>query len=344
MNVKPWSGGDADRWDRFVRRQADGTFFHLTGWKTVIERTYGFAADYFYAEEDGEVAGVLPLFHVRRPFAGSALISVPFGVYGGVLAASEAAQQALLARARDRAAQLGAGYVEFKSIRRQFEDLPTRADLYVTFRQELDPDPEVNLERIPRKTRRMVRVSLKNGLEAEVTRAGLSDFYEIYAASVHRLGTPVFPRFLFTSLLQTFPKDCFFLFVRHGGRRVGGVLTFAFRDTLLPYYGGALREFNHLAVNNFMYWQLMEHGRQTGYRWFDFGRSKRNAASGSYDFKRHWGMQEVGLEYQYYLRPGVPLPDVNSANPRYQFLVSAWKKLPLPLTKILGPRLVRYFP
>lgn len=343
MDVKPFSEADAARWDRFILQQAHGTFFQSTGWKRVIERTFGYTPIYYYAESGGEIVGILPLFHIRNLLVRSALISVPFGVYGGLLADNPDARQALLEKAKALAEQWRAEYVEFKSVYKTIDDLPTK-DLYVTFVQELQADPEANLEWIPRKTRRMVRVSLKNNLDVEFTREGLNDFYDIYATSLHQLGTPAFPLPLFRHLLETFPKECFFLFVRHGGRRIAGVMTFAYKDCLLPYYGGAYRAFNHLAVNNFMYWKLIEYGGLNGFRWFDFGRSKKNVGSGSYDFKRHWGMQEINLEYQYYLRPGARLPDLNPANPKYKFFVEGWKKLPFPLTKILGPRLVRFFP
>ncbi|MBI1745179.1 MAG: FemAB family PEP-CTERM system-associated protein [Acidobacteria bacterium] len=342
MDVKRFAEADAIHWDHFVRQHEDGSFFHLTGWKQVIERTFGYQSSYLSLEDRGQLVAVLPLFKVKSPLCRVAFTSVPFGVYGGILASSSSAYSELMAKAKALAEEQRAAYVEFKNIRKRDEDLPTK-DLYVTFIQDLDPDPAINFELIPRKTRRMVRVSLRNELEAEFTREGIDEFYEIYAHSLHWLGTPVFPKRLFQNILQTFP-ECFFLFVRHRGRRIAGVLTLVYGGSLLPYYGGSYREYNHLGANNFMYWKLIEHGCQTGYKRFDFGRSKKNAGSGSYDYKRHWGMQEISLEYQYYLSPGEHLPNVSPANPKFKLLVETWKRLPFPLTKILGPRLVRYFP
>lgn len=340
MEIKPFDG-NKERWDRFVEENSGGVFFHRIGWKNVIEKTFNYKPFYFYTEEEGKITGILPMFLVKSLFFGKSLVSTPFGVYGGVLASGGEFKNLLLENARKIAMGEGVSYIELKSITKEFDQLPVK-DLYVTFFQELHDDPDVNFNLIPRKTRRMIRVSMNNGLEAEISR-DLNDFFDIYASSLKNLGTPVFPKRFFAEILKEFPKESFILYVKHQARRVAAVLTFSYKDSLLPYYGGSYRSFNKLGVNNFMYWKLIEYGCKNGFRTFDFGRSK-TVDSGSYDFKRHWGMQEVNLKYQYYLLKGAELPNASPANPKVKWLVNAWKRLPLALTKLIGPRLVRYFP
>jgi len=80
--VRLWTLGEVDRgrWDAFVRSCPEATFFHLTGWKSVIEKVLGHPTFYLYAESSNGIEGVLPLAHVRSYLFGNALVSTPFCV------------------------------------------------------------------------------------------------------------------------------------------------------------------------------------------------------------------------------------------------------------------------
>jgi len=127
-----------------------------------------------------------------------------------------------------------------------------------------------------------------------------------------------------------------------GGKPISSVLTFFYKDQVLPYFAGSLSEYRDLAPNDYMYWQLMKYGHEKGYKWFDFGRSKVD--TGSYDFKRHWGFEPEPLAYQYFLNRMKDIPNISPANPKYQKKIEMWRKMPFWLTKIIGPRIVKYIP
>ena len=167
-------------------------------------------------------------------------------------------------------------------------------------------------------------------------------FYDVHARSVHTLGSPVFPRRLFTAIGQEFQKECELLTIWKDERVVAGVLTLLYEGQALPYYGGALREAFPYAVNDFMYWELLCHVAHAGYRVFDFGRSREG--TGPYNFKRHWGFEPQPLPYQYALLDGGSIPNVSPANPKMRLAVEAWKRAPYQLTRLLGPALTRYLP
>lgn len=328
-------------WDAFVRGAPDGSPFHLMAWKRCVQTAFGHRPHYLVAGGATGIEGVLPLFELRGLFGGRALVSVPYGVYGGICARSAEVRQALLDSATHLAQRLGARYVELRHRARQRMDLPTKA-LYVTFSRPISPSEDENLAAIPRKQRRMTRQGAKFGLRAEFGPEHLDGFYDIYAASVHTLGSPVFPRGLFHAIAQEFGKDCELLTVWKDERMVAGVLSLLYEDQILPYYGGALREAFQYAVNDFMYWELMCHAAQAGFRVFDFGRSREG--TGPYDFKRHWGFEPVPLPYQYVLRGGAALPNLSPANPKMRLAIETWKRLPLGLTKRIGPTLTKYLP
>lgn len=328
-------------WDSFVRSTPGGSPFHLLAWKRAIEKGYGHRSHYLMAVRGGAVTGVLPLFEVRGLLGGRGLVSVPYGVYGGICATSAEAREVLIEAARELAGRTGAGYVELRHRAGQELHLPTKA-LYVTFSRPISASDEENLNAIPRKQRRMTRQGVKHGLRAEFGLRHLARFWHIYAHSVHALGSPVFSRRLFQAIANEFGKDCELLTVWKDDAPVAGVLSLFFEDQVLPYYGGALRGALGYGVNDFMYWELLCHAARAGYRTFDFGRSREG--TGAYNFKRHWGFEPVPLPYQYVLRAGYEMPNLSPSNPKMHLAVEAWKRLPLAVTKVIGPRLTRYLP
>lgn len=328
---------EMQRWDKFVMSCPEATFFHRAGWKTVIERAFGHRTWFLYAETEGRIEGVLSLAEVKSRLFGHTLCSLPFCVYGGIAATTESARRALDQAAQALAQQRQVDYLEYRNLAPFHRDWPSK-DLYVTFRKEIFPEIEQNMSAIPRKQRAMVRKGIRAGLRSGVEE-DIEQFFCAYSASVHRLGTPVFPKKYFRLLKQTFGNDCELLTITKDGRTVSSVMSFYFRDEVLPYYGGGTAEARELAANDFMYWELMRRACERGCRIFDFGRSKRD--TGSYDFKRNWGFEPQALSYEYQLHRAKAVPDHNPLNPKYQMLIKAWQKLPLRIANLVGPHIVK---
>ncbi|HEX5325800.1 MAG TPA: FemAB family XrtA/PEP-CTERM system-associated protein, partial [Acetobacteraceae bacterium] len=316
----------------------DGSFFHLAGWRTVIERGFGHTTHYTLAERDGSITGILPLAHVRTALFGNALVSVPFCVYGGPLAVDKETAAALEAHAEALMHKTGAGAVELRHRNPTNSEWVERPELYVTFRKPIEADAESNLKAIPRKQRAMVRKGIQSGLVSMVGQQ-IDGLHRVYAESVRNLGTPVFSRRYFRILAEVFRDCCDVLTVLDRGRPIAAVMNFYFRDEVLPYYGGGTEEARRRAGNDFMYWEVMRRAAERGYRLFDFGRSK--LGTGAFAFKHNWGFEPAPLHYRYKLRPGQSIPDHNPLNPKYRLFIAAWKRLPLPVANALGPHIVR---
>ena len=337
VTVRAFDADDLARWDAYVLAHPAATFFHRAGWKRVIEEAFGHPTHFLLAEQAGGVVGVLPLAEIRSRLFGHSLGSLPFCAYGGILADHDAAFRALDASAQALARQLKVGALEYRNQAAQHADWPTK-DLYVTFRKAIDPEIEANMNAIPRKQRAMVRKGIKAGLAGEID-ADTTRFFRAYSASVHRLGTPVFSCRFFRLLKDEFGDDCEVLTITLDGRVVSSVMSFYFRDEVLPYYGGGVPEARALAGNDFMYWDLMRRACERGLKVFDFGRSKRG--TGSFDFKKNWGFEPAPLHYEYFLVNDRAVPEVNPLNPKYRLFIQAWKKLPLPLANAIGPHIVK---
>jgi FemAB-related protein (PEP-CTERM system-associated) len=327
-------------WDAFVRGQRDGTFFHLSGWRHVIQRAFGHRTDYVLAERDGAITGVLPLAQVKTLLFGNSLISVPFCVYGGPLAADAESAAALATHAAALMRERRVPVLEFR-----FREAPPaaegwqlRSDLYVTFRKAFAGDDDANLKAIPRKQRAMVRKGIDRGL-ASVLDTGADRLHRIYAESVRNLGTPVFAKAYFRILLEVWRDQIDIVTILDGGEAIASVMNFYFRDEVLPYYGGGRAVARERYGNDFMYWEVMRRAAARGFRLFDFGRSKRG--TGSFAFKKNWGFEAAPLHYAFRLAPGAGIPDTNPLNPKFRLFIAAWKRLPLPVAGLLGPHVVR---
>ncbi|MBF0444479.1 MAG: FemAB family PEP-CTERM system-associated protein [Magnetococcales bacterium] len=336
VHVRPL-GGEADGllWDKFVMSCPNATFFHREGWRRVIETSFSHKAHYLLAEEDGEIAGVLPLVRQRSLLFGDALISTPFCVYGGVATSRDDVRIALELQAAAMADSMGVAYLECRNRASSNPNWPTK-DLYCGFSKAIWDNPQENLLAIPRKQRAEVRRGLKNGLVGELDQDVGGICYDIYSQSVRNLGTPVFARDYFKILKSVFGKDCDGFVVRQEGRAVAAVVNFYFRDEVLPYYGGGIAEARSLGATHFMYWDLMSHAsRERGVKIFDFGRSKRG--SGSFAFKQYYGFTPEPLLYQYHLVGQNSIPDLSPNNPKYRLFINMWKRLPLSVSQFIGP-------
>jgi len=336
--VRPLSPADEGRWETFVDSCPNATFFHRIGWKQIIEQVFRHRTHYLLAERGGEVTGVLPLAQVRSRLFGHALVSLPFAVYGGVASRDADAVAALHLAAVDLARELGAEHLELRNLGRTEPDWP-RQDLYVTFRKPILPDVEANMRAIPRKQRAMVRKSIGRGLTSEIDES-TDRFFALYADNVHRHGTPPYPKRYFEALRKVFGESCEVLTVLSPqGKPVSSVLSFYFRDEVLPYYAGDLEAARELAANDFKYWELMRRACERGVRVFDYGRSKRD--TGSFHFKKNWGFEPAPLAYEYKLFKREAIPQNNPANPKYRAMIALWRRLPRPLANVLGPSIVR---
>ena len=332
--------GEADRvrWDAFVMATPAATFFHRAAWRDVIESVFGQRTFFLYAERAGRIVGLLPLARQKSALFGDALISLPFCVYGGVVAVDRIAADALLDAAEACATRLGVGHLECRNLVRQ-RDAWATSDLYATFRKEISPDNNVNMQAIPRKQRAMVRKGIKAELESRYD-DDIDRFFALYADNVRRHGTPAQSRRYFETLKRTFGNDCRVLTVTTpAGRAVSSVLSFTFRNEVLPYYAGDALASRETAANDFKYWELMRRSADAGCTLFDYGRSK--VGTGPYDFKRNWGFVPQPLAYEYRLVRATKVPENNPLNPKFRAFIALWQRLPLPIANRVGPLLAR---
>src|SRR5271157_6009154 len=332
----------AGEWDRFIVSNPQATPFHSTTWMRALQKSFDYENRSFYAERNGRIIGVLPLFLVSNWIVGRCLISTPFADYGGICAENEESADALIAHAVEISVAEKIGFLELRhKIAKPRPEFHVK-DLYASFSTELAAEPEAQFKRLPRDTRYMIRKGEKAGLELRSGIEQLPEFYQLFTLNWRRFGTPVFSQQWLEALVHEFQGRVELVMARAGGRPVAGVFSFMFRNTLFPHYSGSSPDANVLAANNFIYWELMKKAINQGIRRFDFGRSKKN--TGAYQFKSAWNMQVDPLQYQVCMIRRRSPPDFSPANPKFALAANLWSRMPLKATTWLGPLVVRWFP
>jgi FemAB-related protein (PEP-CTERM system-associated) len=330
---------DKSGWNAFVSEHPEATVFHLWVWGDIVEQVHGLRNESLIATSAGKIVGILPLAHQKSLLFSNTLGSLPFCPYSGPLSKSINIQEQLLVAADQLAKSVNADQLELRLIR----DLQTPKtdfalqDLYVTFRKAISADHDANMNDIPRKQRAMVRKGIKNELVSELGNA--KQFYALYSDNVHRHGTPGSPLAFFEAICDGFGENAEVLLIKSKeGQILTGVLSLYFKDEVLPFYAGDITLARDLAANDFKYWEVMRRAADRGCKVFDFGRSKKG--TGPWSFKKNWGFEPTQLYYQYKLLKSDRIPEHNPLNPKYQLMISVWRKLPRPVVNWLGPRIV----
>lgn len=328
--------------EAFVAGRADGTPFHRPAWLKAIERGTGNRGHMLAAvAPSGQIAGLLPLTHMKSRLFGQALVSSGFAVDGGILADEPAVVVALASAAEGLARDHRVGSVELRGGPLRGQGWSVHEGSHLGFARPIAADDEAELLAIPRKHRAELRKALANpALRVEVGRDKrlVRAHYDVYAQSVRNLGTPVFPARLFREVLSAFGEDADILLVLEHDRPVSAALTLYHQGRVMPFWGGGIADARRLRSNELMYYRLMGHGRARGMSIFDFGRSK--TGSGQAAWKKSFGFDPVPLTYHSWSAGG-ERRDINPASARYQQRVELWKKLPLPVANFLGPFIAR---
>jgi serine/alanine adding enzyme len=343
MNIgRATAESHAQAWQEFVERHEECSNYHRWGWKQVIENSFRWPTFYLWAETDGRIYGILPLVWQKSQLFGSFVTSLPFLNSGGVVAESQEARDALVAEAIAIAKRKGAQYLELRQRFNPEVNLPAKTHK-VAMVLPIEPDSEAMWAALPHKVRTDIRKCMKAGLEAQFGgEEFLSIFYDVFAENMRDLGTPVYGRRFFTEIFKAFPQSSHICVVRHQSKPIAVSFLSEYRGTIEALWSSSLYAFAQLKPNMFLYWSILCFAGKKGFRLFDFGRS--SVGSGTHRFKKQWGSREVPLHWVYWVPDGAALPELNVENPRYQLAIRIWQKLPVPITKLVGPSIVKCLP
>jgi len=341
IQIKSLEPGANEAWDEYVHHHPDASFYHLSGWKTVIERSFHHHPVYLYAASNSKIVGLFPLFHIKSLLFGSFLISLPFLNYGGILADDNEIENLLLADAIKTAQNLKADFIELRHTTAKHLNLMNKQHKISMF-LELPNDPDILWKNLDAKVRNQVRKGEKNNLTIEHgSIEKLDDFYAVFSINMRDLGTPVYSKRFFRTILEKF--DGSKIFVAYSEEKpIASAMVMGLKNRLEIPWASSLREYNHFCANMFMYWHILKYACESGHSIFDFGRC--TPEENTFRFKKQWGAQPVQLNWQYWIANGNPLPEINPNNPKYRKAIKIWQKLPVGVANLIGPQIVKYIP
>jgi serine/alanine adding enzyme len=342
MEISELKDQERGEWNTYVNRHPEATFYHRFEWKKVVEGAYGHTPFYLTAREGGKITGILPLFRLKSLLLGSKMISLPFGSYGGMCADNAETEQALLDTAIERTNGMKLDYLELRC--RNEKELGLIPDLiYNTMVLELDSDPDrVWKEKINKKVRNATRKAMKSGLTVDRGNQYLKEFYELYAVSMAHLGTPVHSFRFFDRILAEFPENSGIFVAKKDGEVLAALVMLGFREHIISGWEASDRNSLSLNPNNILYWESIKFACEQGFGYFDFGRSIQD--SGTFRFKKPWGAESHQLYYHYHLNRTKTVPNSSTKSESRNRFSEKWKKVPLPITRIIGPMLRRLLP
>jgi FemAB-related protein (PEP-CTERM system-associated) len=332
-------------WDAFVQHHPKATGYHLWGWREVFEQTFGHEAHYLAAAESagGQILGILPIVGMKSMLFGRFGVSLPFVNYGGVVADDDGVARALLDEAVKVAEASRWKHLEIRHMEQRFQNLEAKRDHKVGMYLALAENETKQWEAVDRKVRNQVRKAQKSNFTTAVGGGELVDeFYQVFARNMRDLGTPVYARRLFADLARLFPQQVKLYVVRDKTTPIAASLTFGWRSLIEVPWASSLKEYRSQCPNMLLYWEMLRTAVADGFRTFDFGRSTPD--EGTFQFKRQWGAEPQPMCWEYWLPAGQKLPDHSPKNPKFAAAISMWQRLPVGLTTVLGPHVVRGIP
>ena len=343
MNTRIFEQTDTRRWKEFVENNSKTNCYHQIEWKEIIEKSFGHKAYYLYSEnENGRITGIAPLVHLKSFMFGSFMVSLPYFNYGGICADDEDTYSFLLNESVNLARRKGASHIEFRetsSINNSLQKKQTK----VSMTRPLPKSSDALWTSIGSKLRSQIKRPEREGMYFKIGREEeLNAFYEVFCENMRDLGTPVYSINFFLNVLKTFPSSWICSVYTKGNKPVAAGFLVGFKDTLEIPWASSLRNYNSLSPNMLLYWSCLKFACDSGYKVFDFGRSTPN--EGTYKFKEQWGAKPLPLYWYYWMQDDKYMPELNTSNPKFTLAIHVWQRLPVGLTKILGPMIVRNIP
>jgi len=344
MKVSFYKDSDKDRWDKYVMESIHSSCYHLIGWKDVVEKTFGHKAYYLLSEDgDGKINGILPIVHMRSLFFGNYMVSLPYFNYGGICADNDEARDQLLKEAICIAEEEKSKHIELRHTEALDIGLPVKTSK-VCMKLGLPEKSEDLWKSFSSKLRSQIRRPEKEGMQTRVGKEEeLSTFYDVFSKNMRDLGTPVYPKTFFRNILTKFPETSWICSVyTKDDKPVASGFLVSFKDRLEVPWASSLREYNPFSPNMLLYWNILKFACEKGFKLFDFGRS--TIGEGTFKFKEQWGSKPLQLYWHYWLKNAGPLPELNPNNPKYRLAIRTWQRLPVALTKLIGPIIVKNLP
>lgn len=342
-NLQKLNPSELKDWDSFCHNHVDSKIYYQSDWFDLILSLFNHETYLIRSvDKENNIQGVLPLTRLKSLLFGDYIVSLPYFNYGGILANNIQIEKDIILSGNELAQSLAVSHIEYRHSKQHTFSLPVKTDK-ITMLLNLPDKPEHLWQSLGSKRRAQIKRPLRENPTIHIGNDELlDDFYKVFACNMRDLGTPVYNKSFFRNILTTFKKNSKIIIIRIDNEPVAAGFLIAYKETLEIPWASTLRKVNNISINMLLYWEVLKYAIEQSFKYFDFGRCSIN--SGTYKFKKQWGAQPKQLFWHYWLRDNQDLPEINPNNPKYKLAIQCWQKLPVAITKLIGPHLVKNLP
>lgn len=346
MTLHHFSDADVSEYQSFVNSHSGATPYHSLAWGLSVKSCYGFKIHYLGLKINDEIVAVMPAILMSTIRGKKNLCSLPYCDMGGILANS--------GETADNLKQQVIAYANQRKWTFEYRDTyqPGSSDLSDEIAQgtkvrmlyTLQTNVDEQMASFKPKLRSQIKKAAKNGITSQTianpTQQDLARFYEVFAINMRDLGSPVHSKKWFEAIFNEYGQNAFLVLVEFEGKCVGGGVVIHTHNKAVIPWASTLREYNKLAPNMLLYWDVLCEVIQRGITNFDFGRSGYN--EGTFRFKKQWGAEPLPLKWESLINSKLCDEQTSEKSSLRSGVESMWQKMPIGLTTALGPKIRKY--
>lgn len=343
VNIVKCDSSHESAWAAFVNSPQGASLYHRWEWRGINERHLGHRSCYLAAFDGPRVGGIFPLVQVKSRLFGNIGCSMPFVNFGGPVCDSPEIETALIDTAAEVSSEWGVDYLEIRSTRDLGDRYPCSRHK-VSMTVALASDPEALFSAFKGDQRKEIKRGYKYGFTARFgTTSVFDDFYAVLCDSWRDLGTPIYSKEYFHAVVSSLPENTRICVVYAADGTPAATAFMGHHNGVVEgLWLGTRAQYRRQLVGYVLYWEIIKDACESGHQLFHLGRS--TADSGAEQFKRKWNAYPTQLFWHYILRRRREIPRLNVNNPKFKLAIAAWRKLPVRVTRYVGPFIARGIP
>lgn len=334
---------DIESWYAFVNSMPNATAYHQHAWANVILQSFNNPTRVWAAFDNNHtIIGGIALTFFSSALFGKFAVSVPYVNYGGVLTPYFNIAQSLLAYLPGICKAEELSHIEVRTMQADLANGSSSKKASMIL--QLPATSEELDKNLGSKIRAQYKKCEEHSPEIRFGNIELlNDFYSVFAKNMRDLGTPVYGKNWFANILKEPKINSTLAVVYINKEPVSAGFLVGYKGMLEIPWASTVKEANSLNTNMWMYRKILDFAIANNFEFFDFGRSTQDA--GTYKFKKQWGTTPF-VHHWYKILPSgnTDAPELNPDNPKFALMIAAWKLLPVWLSRIIGPRIIRNIP
>lgn len=340
MECRIIKDSEIEKWESYVENNQT-IAWQSYQWSEVVAKHYSSEFFPIAAFDKDAIYGIMPIYKIKTLKGKTQLISVPYAVGGGVSADNIQAENALIDAAIDLYNKSGAYRIIFKQYKHKLSRQLHTDDNFYNRELDLTIGCDKIFSNLAPANRENIEKASRLNLKLNYPSDDLATFYKLLQVHHKENGVPCVSKQWIKDLVG-FKMYKIALLYKNGIPTTGTLvkehkLSISFPFTSLP---DDSEQSNMLAY--YLYWQLIKKHTEEGKAIFHSGRIPNSNETNCY--RLGWGGQKFNYYYQYYPNTSNSSEYKERKGRKRQILSWAWKKLPLSVTGILGPKIVKYYP